>query len=150
VKGSDYDVEIIYPNELVVCGDAKCKVEATEFRAETIDDTLEAARRQLPDGRPGIIFVKLPPRWMENPCFADICIGVARDFLRTTKRIVSVKYFAAPIACIDGILEVRHFAKEISNPITDFGHFHNWDILHMVNEIPSWWRRIVFYPDGKP
>src|SRR6266446_2875642 len=82
-KGSDYDIEIIYWNGLVVCGDAKCKVEATEFSAKTIDNTLEKAQRQLPDNRPGIVFVKVPPKWIEIPNFANICVAVARDFLRT-------------------------------------------------------------------
>jgi hypothetical protein len=155
LKGSDYDVDVFYPNGLVMCGDAKCKVEATEFSAKTIDDTLEKARRQLPDDRPGIVFVKLPPRWIEVPNFADVCVAVARDFLRTTRRVVSVKYYTSPITFMDGMMKVQHAFKEVSNPITDFGHFQNWDIFRVNlmllewNGMPPWWQRIIFYPDGK-
>jgi hypothetical protein len=139
VKGSSYDVEVIYPGGLAVCGDAKCKVEATRFTPKTIDDTLEKARSQLPDDRPGIVFVKLPPKWMEM------------------RRVVSVKYYASPITFIDGMLKVQHAFKEVSNPITDFGPpFQNWDIFHWIvmppewNGMPPWWQRTIFYPDGKP
>jgi hypothetical protein len=155
LKGSDYDIDVIYPSGLAVCGDAKCKVEATEFSAKTIDHTLEKAQSQLPNDRPGIVFVKLPPRWMEIPNFADVCVAVARDFLRTTRRVVSVKYYTSPITFIDGMLKVQHAFKEVSNPITDFGHFQNWDIFRRNvlspewNGMPPWWQRIIFYPDGK-
>ena len=72
-KGSDYDVDVIYPNGLAVCGDAKCKVEATEFSTQTIDNTLETARGQLPNDRPGIVFVKIPPRWISPTQILDAC-----------------------------------------------------------------------------
>jgi hypothetical protein len=142
---------VIYPNGLVVSGGAKCKVEATEFG---IDDTLEKARRQLPDDRPGIVFVKVPPKWMDIPHFGDTCVAVARDFLRTTRRVVSVKYYAAPLASIDGMTRIQHAFMEVSNPITDFGNFQNWDIFCMNmpaewNGMPPWWQRIMFYPDGE-
>jgi hypothetical protein len=157
VKGHSYDVLIRYPNGLTVCADAKCKAEATEFSAKTIDDTLEKARSQLPDDQPGIVFVKLPPRWMEITNCADVCGAVARDFLRTTKRVVSVKYYSAPIMFIDGSLRIQHAFMEISNPITDFGHFKDWDIFDTYamhpdwkNGMPTWWQRIMFYPDGVP
>jgi hypothetical protein len=155
LKGRDYDVEVIYPSALVVCGDAKCKVEATEFSAKTIDDTLEKTRRQLPDDRPGIVFVKLPPRWMEIHNFADVCVGIARDFLRTTRRVVSVKYYSAPVVFRDGFVGIQHAFMEVSNPITDFGNLQNWDIFRTDpmppewNGMPPWWQRIMYYPDGE-
>jgi len=156
VRGSSYDVDVIYPNGLPVCGDAKCKSEATEFSAKTIDYTLGKARGQLPDDRPGIVFVKLPPKWMEIENIADVCGAIARDFLRTTRRVVSVKYYTNPLMFIDGMFRIQHVFMEISNPITDFGHFHDWDIFHTYvmhpewkNGMPPWWQRIMFYPDGE-
>jgi hypothetical protein len=154
--GINYDVEIIYPNGTVVCGDAKCNIETTEFREKTIDDRLEKARSQLPDGRPGIIFLKFPPRWMAIPDFDNRLIAVARDFLRTTNRIVSVKFYTSSIAYIDGALKFQHAGKEVSNPITDFGCFQNWSIFRVGDAspdwnggLPPWWQRIMFYPDGR-
>jgi hypothetical protein len=72
VTGTDYDVDIIYPNGLHVCGDAKCKVEGTDFNVKSIGYSLSKARKQLPDDRPGIVFVKIPPRWYSEPNFNNI------------------------------------------------------------------------------
>src|SRR5262249_1175212 len=154
--GINYDVELLYPHELVVCADAKCKIETTSFSTKTLDATLEKARSQLPDDQPGIVFVKLPPKWMEIPNFSNISAGIARDFLRTTRRVVSVKYYVSDTAFIDGHMRVAHRFQEISNPITDFGNSQNWDIFRFHdlppdwNGMPPWWQRIIFYPNGKP
>jgi hypothetical protein len=150
VKGSDYDVDVLYPSGLPACADAKCKVEATKFSARSIDDTLERARRQLPDNRPGIVFLKIPPSWMEIA--VDVCVAVAHDFLRTTRRVVSVKYYTSPMTFADGRMKVQLTVKEVSNPITDFGNFQNWDIFPPMNAMsgkPPWWQAIMLYPDGK-
>jgi len=153
--GRNYDVELIYPNGFVVCGDAKCKIETTAFSVKTLDGALEKARSQLPDGQPGIVFVKIPPKWMEIPNFPNISARVARDFLRTTRRVVSVKYYVSDMAFIDGFMRVAHRFQETSNPTTDFGNGQDWDIFRFHdlppewNGAPPWWQRIIFYPDGK-
>jgi hypothetical protein len=153
--GANYDVELFYPNGLIVCGDAKCKIESTEFSINTIDNALEKARTQLPDDRPGIVFVKVPPRWMEVPNFEEATVAIARDFLRTTKRVVSVKYYTSPFSFENGMIKIQHVFKEISNPATDFGNFQNWDIFRKFdlpsefNGMPPWWQSILCYPDGR-
>jgi hypothetical protein len=91
IKGYDYDVDIAYPNGLFACGDAKCKIEGTDFNAKSIRNSLDAARKQLPDGRPGIVFVKIPPRWMREREFVRLSTSTALDFLRSIRRVVSVK-----------------------------------------------------------
>jgi hypothetical protein len=59
-KGSDYDVEVFYPDGFAVPADAKCKFETTEINPQSILNSLEKARKQLPDDRAGIIFTKVP------------------------------------------------------------------------------------------
>jgi hypothetical protein len=93
VTGADYDVDIIYPNGLHICGDAKCKVEGTDFNARSIGYSLSKARKQLPDDQPGIVFVKIPPRWYNEPNFIKLASAAALEFLRTTRRVVSVKFY---------------------------------------------------------
>jgi hypothetical protein len=52
--------------------------------------------------------------------------------------VVSVKYYTSPITFIDGSLKAQHAFKEVSNPITDFGAFHDWDIFRMIAMPPEW------------
>jgi hypothetical protein len=60
-KGKDYDFGIEYPDGREACADAKCRLEGTEVRADTIDNSFRKARtNNLPPDQPGIIFVKVP------------------------------------------------------------------------------------------
>jgi len=59
-EGSDYDVEVFYPDGFVVPADAKCKFETTEINPQSILHSLKKAKKQLPDDRPCIIFMKVP------------------------------------------------------------------------------------------
>jgi hypothetical protein len=155
VTGADYDVDIIYPNGLHVCGDAKCKVEGTDFNARSIGYSLSKARKQLPDDQPGIVFVKIPPRWYNEPNFINLASAAALEFLRTTRRVVSVKFYVSATVFHSGWVKIEHGFKELSNPVTDFGENVNWDIFHKHTNVPAsgmpaHWQRILFYPDGVP
>jgi hypothetical protein len=156
VKRLDYDIEILYPNGLVVCADAKCKVETTEFSENGVRNVLNDARKQLPKERPSIVFVKVPPRWIECQTIVASTIQVARRFLGGVKRIVSVKFYSSPLMLKDGMMMHQHAYKEVSNPKTDFGDEINWDIFKKFqlppehNGMPPHWQRILFFPDGKP
>jgi hypothetical protein len=151
--GSDYDVEILYPNGGIACADAKCKIEGTAFSVKTVDTTLEKARKQLPTDLPGIVFVKLPPKWLEEYDIERTLISIANDFLRTTRRVVSVKYYINVTTFTVGCSTISHAFKEISNPKTDFGDNLDWGIFRLRmplewNGTPPWWQRILFYPNG--
>jgi hypothetical protein len=155
VTGADYDVDIIYRDGLFACGDAKCKIEGTDFSAKSIGYSLSKARKQLPDDRPGIVFVKIPPRWYREPDFVRRSSESALEFLRNTRRVVSVKFYVSTTIYHDGWVKIEHGYKEISNPITDFGDNVNWDIFRKHTNVPTsgmptHWQRILFYPDGVP
>ena len=154
--GLDYDIEIECPNGTIASADAKCKIEGTDFGENTIENTLKKARKQLPDSMPGIVFVKVPPRWIGDPNSVASMLRVARSFLRKTRRVVSVKFYSSPITLSNNVLRHDHAYKEVSNPSTDFGDDVDWNIFkkHILppemNGMPAHWRRIIFFPDGKP
>jgi hypothetical protein len=156
IRGQDYDVEVQYPDGLIACAEAKCNIDSTRLSENTIRNKLDAARKQLPADRPGIIFVKMPPRWMAEPSFAELTIGTARRFLDGTRRIVSVKFYTAPNSIEGTELMQQHAYKEISNPVTYFGLNRNWDLFQKwelppeANGMPPHWQRVLFFPDGKP
>jgi hypothetical protein len=154
--GRDYDIEVEYPNGTIASADAKCKIEGTDFSANTIEHTLKKARKQLPDSMPGIVFVKVPPRWIADVKSVATMLEVARSFLRGTRRVVSVKFYSSPISFSNNVLRYDHAYKEVSNPSTDFGDDVDWSIFkrHILppemNGMPAHWQRIIFFPDGKP
>jgi hypothetical protein len=155
-KKSDYDFQILYPNDLIACADAKCKIETSEFNENALRNILKEARAQLPNELPGIVFVKVPGRWVADPSFVNASVAIAKRFLGGVRRIVSVKYYSSPLVLKDGVMLHTHAYKEISNPKTEFGDNINWDIFkkHNLpperNGMPEFWQRILFFPDGKP
>jgi hypothetical protein len=156
IKKSDYDFQIIYPNGVLACADTKCKIETTDFTENGIRNVLNEARKQLPNELPGVVFVKVPSRWLYNPLFAPLSVQCAKRFLGGVSRIVSVKYYSSLILWQDNTLMIRHAHKEVSNPNTDFGNNINWDIFQKGEFPPEWngapphWQRVFYFPDGKP
>ncbi len=143
-KGSDYDVEITYPNGVIACADAKCKVEG-DFNSRTIENSLETARKQLPKDKPGIVFVKHPSRWAKEN-FADLR-ELTFKFFRRTERIVSVKYYVQPLERRGDSIVHQHGYVEFSNSKTRFGENVNWDLFpvgFLQNlEVPNHWQQIA-------
>jgi hypothetical protein len=152
-SGDDYDFRVIFPGGDVACIEAKCNLETLDTNVSTIKNSLTKARGQLPAELPGIIFVKLSPSWLTVQGFEQITVGVAQEFLRTTRRVVSVKYYIAPLYFGDGKLGQGHIFKEITNPQHRFSTSHNWDLLTnwvppsgTWNKMPKKWVRLVFFP----
>jgi hypothetical protein len=117
VKGLDYDVEIEYPDGMITCAEAKCSIENTGLGANTIKNKLDRARQQLPPDRPGIVFVKMPPKWMDAGDFLSATLGVAQEFLRGTRRVVSVKFYVSPNSIEAGYLKQQHAYKSRSRKL---------------------------------
>jgi hypothetical protein len=155
VKGEDYDIEIVLP-DWIVCADAKCKIESTDFSIETIQNSLAHARKQFPKDRPSVVFVKVPPRWFDDLAMALTLMDVARDFLRRTGRVVSVKYYMSDVIHRNGMLGHTHGFKELSNPDNRFDPKRNWDMFAEPPKTVSWngmplkWKRILFFPKDGP
>jgi hypothetical protein len=146
----DYDFEVKYPDGVIACADAKCRLESTEINSNTIRNTLDAGRKQLPPDRPGIIFVKVPQSWLETPTMEEELQGVAETFLRGTQRVVSVKLYVSLFTFHDGMMMHRHRYREISNPRNKFDPHRNWTIFKDYpvrsgwNGMPKKWYRIFF------
>ncbi|UWU66105.1 hypothetical protein [Bradyrhizobium sp. NC92] len=150
-KGSDYDVEITYPNGVTACADAKCKVEG-EFNARTIEHSLETARKQLPKDKPGIVFVKHPAAWAKEN-FAELR-DLTHKFFRRTKRIVSVVFYVQPFERRGDQLLHQHGHAEFSNPGTRFGNNIDWNLFpvgYLKNlQVPDHWQQILHYGGREP
>jgi hypothetical protein len=129
VKGEDYDLDIIYP-DVTACADTKFKFETTDVSADSVRNSLEQARSQLPTDRPGIIFVKMPAHWLDRPTSVTSFVREAEAFLRNTGRVVSVKFYSPMRVITGGMVASLMRFREVANP----NHRHkatrtDWDIF---------------------
>jgi hypothetical protein len=155
-RGADYDIEITLPDGVIVCADAKCKIEATEFSMATVENTLHDARSQFPPDRPSAIFVKIPPKWVEQLDTTIATLEVGRRFLRGTGRIVSIKFYVQHSSYAKGTITHSHGFKEISNPNNRFDATRNWEMFGNPQPTTGWnglpliWKRLLFFPKHGP
>ena len=141
-KGGDFDLLITYPNGIEICADTKCKLEETSFTEDTLKNSLEDARkRNLPPDRPGMIFAKVPQKWVEDESGHQRVVKVTDDFFRNTRRIVSVKYYTSVVG------EVREFDQvgetlgwhELANPRNRFDPAADWQLFPGISEVVKRW-----------
>jgi hypothetical protein len=145
--GNDYDIDILHPSGIIICADAKCKVESTAFRRSTVESTLGRARKQFPKDRPCMVFIKIPSSWMEAPNWKQ---ELGDELLRERRRILSVTYYAIHWVMGAGHVTVRLGYSEVSNETTDFGNNIDWRMFHQEwSGRAPWWQPIVYYPDGR-
>jgi len=149
IKKKDYNFDLLFPNGYVACADAKCKIEQTIFSEGGIKNGLKAAREQLPNDKPGIIFIKTPQHWLSDESFRTRALLIVQRFLGGVKRIVSVKFYVEPISFADNVMRIDLGYREVSNPKTDFGKsrrlefVQKHDLPPKANGMPPHYKRII-------
>jgi hypothetical protein len=141
VKGKDYDFAIKYTDGREACADAKCRLEGTEMRADTIKNSLNKARtNSLPAGKPGIVFVKVPQTWLEREPVRIGIYAVVAEFLGNTERIVSVVVYAtvATELAEQKMTLMRHRFHEFLNAAHRFDRTKNWALFRDY-KVPEEW-----------
>jgi len=89
-KGVAYDVSMRLGEGSDIPGEAKCKVEGTEYSAGTLANSLSEARRQLPPNGSGIVFLKLLEEWFLGDDTVEALETALAGFLRNTRRVAAV------------------------------------------------------------
>jgi hypothetical protein len=109
--------------------DAKCRLEGTEVRADTVKNSLNKAQtNNLPPDKPGIIFVKVPQTWLEQDDVRKGIYAAVEGFLRNTERIVSVVvYTTVTMELVEQkMMLLRHRFNEFLNPSHRFDRTNSW------------------------
>jgi len=145
-RGDNYDFEITL-GKWTVCADVKCKLEDKDISKSIIKNELSNSRDQLPRNRPGMFFIKIPQHWTETYLYDQMLVEAAKEFLRSTGRVVSVKYYIAPYEVRDGHLGQDHFFKEIDNPRNRWELFPYQPPAGATDALPLKWRRFYDFPD---
>lgn len=92
LKGCDYDIEIINESgENILC-EVKNKIESASLEKGSILNPLKNSKAQLPKGKPALIFLKIPEKWVSNPDIKNIVDSAMEDFFRNTERIIAVVF----------------------------------------------------------
>lgn len=141
VKGKDYDFGIEYADGRAACADAKCRLEGTEVRADTVRNSLNKARsNNLPPDKPGIIFVKVPQMWLEQEDVRKGIYGVVEDFLRNTERVVSVVMYTTAVMELaeQKMMLMRHRFHEFLNSSHRFDTTKSWALFKNF-KVPDEW-----------
>jgi hypothetical protein len=155
-RGRDYDVEFRYPDGYRACGDAKCKLEASDFSQATVENSLREAREQLPADRAGVAFIKVPQHWLTEVAQVHELENCALEWLRrNTQRIVSVKFYASVLFFGEVVSQPAMQYKEITNPRHRFPS-RDWDLFEdrprlrdgMSTGMPDHWFTLFYFPDG--
>lgn len=139
VPKADYDFELMYPDGLVVCIEAKCRIESGEINPNAILSKLGKARKQLPKDIPGIVLFKVPQRWFEHPKMGETLRKLTLKFLGETQTIVSVKFYVSVVE-LDTVAKTtshKHAYDEIINLNTKFSH-RNWFLFSENSHVPEW------------
>jgi hypothetical protein len=140
-KGHDYDFAIEYADGREACADAKCRLEGTKMRADTVKNSLNKARNNnLPPDKPGVVFVKVPQTWLEREDVRKGIYATVAAFLRNTGRIVSVVVYATATMELAErkMIMLRHRFNEFINPVHRFDRTKNW-ALFKDYKVPEEW-----------
>ena len=139
VKGKDYDFGIEYADGRDARADAKCRLEGTEVRADTIKNS-KARTNNLPPDKPGIIFVKVPQIWLEQEDVRKGIYAVVEAFLRNTERVVSVVVYTTVVMELaeQKMMLMRHRFHEFLNVAHRFDRTKNW-ALFKDYKVPEAW-----------
>jgi hypothetical protein len=149
--GDNYDFEIRLDTHPIVCADAKCKLESTNIDATSVRNTLQEGRRKLPRDKPGILYVKIPQHWYDNPAISGELKQVAQNFLRNTERVVLVCYYIFHLSFDAQSQQTlhRHAFQENANASTRFQD-RDWHLFKnfvppddWVNGQPPGWVKLL-------
>ncbi|MBP1158616.1 hypothetical protein [Rhodococcus sp. PvR099] len=90
-KGDDYDIDLwLRIPDLKLSIEVKTRAEDCPYAKNRLLNTLRQARKQLPKGGMGAIFMKLPTSWSSDPSYLGEVDGVLAGFFRNTTRVHAV------------------------------------------------------------
>lgn len=150
-EGRTYDLNISFPHGRA-CGEIKCKSQTTAPTPEKVADAIRKARKQVPSNEAGIVFVKLPPDWVEvqqtdvkTPARIEIPEEIktaVRSALEKTTRIKRVVFYIVT-KTLDAKfgMGVTTFTSEVANPQN--GPKSPWNSRNFGSDPAAEWVSII-------
>jgi hypothetical protein len=94
-----------------------------------------------------MFFIKILQHLTKTYLYDQMLVEVAKEFLRSTGRVVSAKYYIEPYEVRDGHLGQGHLFKEIDNPRNRWELFPYQPPADATDALPLKWRRFYDFPD---
>ena len=142
VKGQDYDVELLYPDGMIACGDIKCKLDGSAFTRQGLLNTLKKTRRQLPADRPGIAFVKVPQEWVDrvtgNLGLGDDVSALLNEFFKGTERVVLVALYSKLATDLPQGTAISYACRQFENRSSRFVRNGPWGLFEGARQNHGW------------
>ena len=142
VKGYDYDIEAHPENGPAVPIEAKSKLASTTRSEESITSTLKEAKKQLPNGRPGVIMVRVPREWEGDAFLLGQFTRAAEAVLRNSSRVAGIIGFTNVFSAGAGLHGSFHAAKDMWSKRPEFAAAPSWKLItsDVSDETDSWIR----------
>lgn len=142
VRGRDYDLNIDL-NGLYVCGETKCKVEATAPTVKSFLNSVEDARhKNLHANQPGAVFIKIPQIWYENVDFKAQLQAELPRYLQTAGRLATVIISVSPEIQDKKYAASLSLFKAVTNNQSRF-YDPRIEILNDAMVVPNYWTSLV-------
>jgi len=145
---SDYDLEFKVASGQVVFGDTKNKRLTTSLTTNTILQSLNKARTQVPPDRPSFPFLRVPHAWLEEPDIAIVDSAIA-EFLRNTTSVAAVLVHTSFVKRFsETFSEVGLNLKIFTNPICKFQDDKGWELPQNLPSLK--WKSLFSVLGHKP
>jgi hypothetical protein len=89
-KRDDFDADITSPSGRLICCEIKAKEDTSEVTRKKIENSIEAARKQLPKNKPGLVWIRIPELWASQIGTKGIVDEAVRRALRKSNRLVAI------------------------------------------------------------
>jgi len=134
---SDYDLEFKVASGQVVFGDTKNKRLTTSLTTNTILQSLNKARTQVPPDRPSFPFLRVPNAWLEEQNIAVVNSAIAKFFRNTTSVAAVLVHTSVVKRFSETFSEVGLNLKIFTNPICKFLDDTGWEVSQNLPS-PKW------------
>jgi len=134
--GKDYDIELYYSDGRPACLEVKTRYPTHAITSTELKKRLEEFRKQLPDDKPGIIFMEIPNEWLDgidtpDPHLADFVREGARRFVGNTEAVVLVVFYVLVKEFENGQAGIiSHATHEVVNEKHRFDRQKNWRLFY--------------------
>lgn len=171
VKGKDYDAELSTPSNQIICCEIKTKLECHEYSSNSVFNTLESARKQLPKSNSSMVFLKIPEDWTYQPDTNKLVDESVQRVFRQSHRMVAVIIVWEQNTNYGEVVETSYqfrvvhnrrsanYSDDITRTINQFRIPSTWDSIQdiVMRRLPCIWsfmRRNLFteivMPDQHP